>query len=297
MKKEVKIAIVAIVAIVVLYFGLNFLKGASMFADTNAYYLTFRNVAGVEENCHVYAEGIAVGEVDNIDYDYTHQNPTRILILLKKKMVVPEGTTAEIKTDLMGNTQVNLILGDYSNPSIEPGGTIPGNEDDGTMAKLKNMIPTVEGMLPKLDSIVTSLNTLLADPAIREMLHSTANATANLDASTRQLNTLMSQLNTKLPGMLDRADSLMTYGNEFAQNLAATDISGTMAQVNRTLDDVQTTMARLNSTEGTLGKLINDPALYDNLSTTMADADSLVTDLKAHPKRYVHFSVFGKKDK
>ncbi len=124
MKKEVKIALVAIVALVALFFGLNFLKGVSMFSANNEYYLAFKNIAGVAKNCPIYADGVVVGSVDNITYDYSHEKPTQIIALLRKKMVIPEGTMAEIKTDLMGNTQINLLLGKYSNPPLEPGGTI-----------------------------------------------------------------------------------------------------------------------------------------------------------------------------
>ncbi len=297
MKKEIKIAIVAIVALVALYFGLNFLKGARLFSDNNEYFLSFRNVDGVAKNCPIYAEGIAVGEVGDILYDYTHKNPTRIVASLKKKMVIPQGTMAEIHTDLMGNTQVSLVLGDYSNPPVEPGGVIEGNESDGTMEKVKEMVPAIENMLPKLDSIVSSLNTLLADPAISAMLHSTANTAANLDAATQQLDVLAAQLNSRLPDMLDRAGQLLDNSNQLAENLASIDMNGTMEQVNKTLGEVNTTITKINSPEGTLGKLVNDNALYDNLAAVMADADSLMIDLKANPKRYVHFSVFGKKDK
>ncbi len=297
MKKEIKIAIVAVVALVALYFGLNFLKGISVFSSNSEYYLTFKNVDGVAKNCPIYAEGIAVGQVGDIAYDYSHKTPTRILALVKKKMVIPEGTTAEIHTDLMGNTQVSLVLGDYSNAAIPEGGIIEGNDGDGTMAKLKEMIPVVEGMLPKLDSIVTGLNNLLSDPAVAAMLHSAAGMTANLDAASAQIASLSAEMNSALPGLTARADSLLAHGDEVARNLAAADISATMAQVNRTLDQVQTTVDRINSPRGTIGKLLNDDALYENLSATAADADSLLSDLRARPSRYVHFSLFGKKDK
>ncbi len=297
MKKEVKIAIVAVIALVVLYAGLNFLKGISLFSDNSEYYLTFRNVDGVAKNCPVYAEGIAVGQIDDIVYDYSHKNPTRLVAVLKKRMVIPEGTVAEIRTDLMGNTQVSLVLGDYANAPIEPGGIIPGDESDGMMDKVKGMIPTVEDMLPKIDSIVSNLKTLTADPALAEMLENTAAATANLNASSAQLATLIAGLNTALPTLMTHADSLLTHSDDVMQTIDAVDLAATMEQVDAALEELHNAVAALNSADGTLGKLLNDPALYDNLTTAMADADSLLTDLKAHPKRYVHFSVFGKKDK
>ncbi len=297
MKKEVKIALAAIVALVVLFFGLNFLKGISMFSDNDQYYVTFKNVSGVDKNCPIYAEGVVVGSVSDITYDYSHSKPTQLLALIKKQMVIPEGTRAEIKSDLMGNTQVNLILGDYSNASIQPGGTILGNDGEETMAKLKAMIPAMERMVPKLDSILGNLNTILSDPAILSILSNTDQLTANLTKTTDQLNTLTAQLNKDLPGMMGKADNVLENTQTLTANLAGVDVEGTMNKVNQTLDEVNSTMAKINSTDGTIGKMMNDAALYDNLSSTMADADSLMIDLKAHPKRYVHFSLFGKKDK
>lgn len=297
MKKEIKIALTAIVALVVLFFGLNFLKGVSMFSDNNQYYVTFKNISGVDRNCPIYAEGVVVGSVSDISYDYSHAKPTQLLALINKQMVIPDGTTAEIKSDLMGNTQVNLILGDYSNASIPPGGTIAGNDSEETMAKLKAMIPTMESMVPKLDSILTSLSIILSDPAILNILDNTDQLTANLTKTSQQLNTLTAQLNKGVPGLMEGASRVLDNSETLTANLSAVDVEGTMSKVNQTLDEVNATMAKINSPEGTIGKMISDPDLYDNLNSTMADADSLMIDLKNHPKRYVHFSLFGKNDK
>lgn len=297
MKKEVKIALVAIAALVILFFGMNFLKGTKLFSDNYQYTITFHDVTGVEKNCPVYADGVVVGAITDIVYDYSHRKPTQLTAMLNKMMRVPKGTTAEVKSDLMGNTQVNLLLAHDTEEVINPGETIVGNNDIGAMEKVKAMLPTVESMVPKLDSILTSLNAILADPAIRDILHNTKSVTANLETSSRQLNTLMAELNSKVPAMMDRTDRVMANTEVLASKLAAVDVDAIVQQVNRTLTDVQSTMAKINSNDGTLGKLINDTQLYDNLNTTVRSADQLVVDLKENPKRYVHFSIFGRKSK
>ena len=297
MKREVKIALVAIAALVILFFGMNFLKGTKLFSDNDEYTITFQNVAGVEKNCPIYADGVVVGAVSDIIYDYSHKNPTRLKVSISKMMRIPKGTTAEVKSDLMGNTQVNLLLAYNSSDDINPGETISGLNDEGALDRMKTLLPAVEAMVPKLDSIMTSLNMILADPAIVEILHNTKNVTANLETSTEQLNTLMAELNTKVPGMMDKTDKVLGNADQLTAKLAAVDVDATMRQVDKTLADVQTTIEKINSTDGTMGKLINDTQLYDNLNSTVRDADKLVVDLKEHPKRYVHFSVFGKKDK
>ncbi len=297
MKKEVKIALVAIAALVILFFGMNFLKGTKLFSDNNEYTITFQNVAGVEKNCPIYADGVVVGSVSDIIYDYSHKNPTRLTASISKMMRIPKGSTAEVKSDLMGNTQVNLLLAYASSDDIKPGETISGLNDEAAIDRMKSLLPAVENMVPKLDSILTSLNVILSDPAIVEILHNTKSVTANLETSTEQLNSLMAELNAKMPGMMNKADKVLGNADVMTAKLAAVDVDATMKQVNKTLSDVQTTIEKINSPDGTMGKLINDPQLYDNLNSTMDNANKLVVDLKEHPKRYVHFSVFGKKDK
>lgn len=297
MTKEIKIALVAIVGIVLLFFGLNFLKGLTMFSDDTDYYMEFTDISGLTASSAIYANGYQVGVVKNIDFDYTNQKPTRVLIGLNKALVVPQDSHASIESDMMGNVKVNITLGhDIANP-LSVGGVIKGQVASGLMSEAAKLVPTVQQMLPKLDSILVSVNTLLADPAIASTLHNAEEATANLKTSTRQLNQLMASLNGSVPGMMEHADQVLANTDQLTEKLAAIDIASTMRKVDNTIAGVQAITDNLNSGKGSLGLLLNDPALYNNLNATMASADSLLINLREHPKRYVHFSLFGKKDK
>lgn len=293
--KEIQIALVAIVGVVVLFFGLQYLKGKTLFSTDNNYYVKFSDVSGLSAASPIYANGFKVGVVEDIVFDYQHQSNIVARIGIDNQLAVPADSRAEILTDLMGNVKVELVMG--TGAAIAPGDTIFGCQHEGALGQAAGMVPQIEQMLPKLDSILASINMLLADPAIANSLHNINQITADLTKTSHDLNALTTSLNSHMPQMLENADGLLANTNQLTKSLNDLDISSTMASVNTTLKNVEQMTNQLNSKEGTLGLLMRDPSLYSNLNATMMHADSLMIDLKAHPKRYVHFSVFGKKDK
>lgn len=295
--KEVKIAVVAIVGLVVLFLGMNFLKGLDLFSSDTRYYISFKDISGLSASSPIYADGYKVGVVRSIDYDYAQSKDIVVSVDINKDMRIPKGSSAEIVSDLMGNVKINLLLANNPRERVNEGETIVGDINDGAMGQMKDLIPVVQQMLPKLDSILTSVNTLLADPSIANSLHNVETITGNLTVSSRELNTMLGNLNRSMPGLLAKADKVMDNANNVTAKLGNVDVEGTMNKVNATLDNVQAFTEQLTNNQGSLGLLMRDPNLYYNLNSTVKSADSLLIDLKAHPKRYVHFSVFGRKDK
>jgi phospholipid/cholesterol/gamma-HCH transport system substrate-binding protein len=295
--KEIKIALVAIFALVVLFFGMQFLKGLSILSSNNSYFVAFDDATGLSTSSPVYANGYRVGVVKALNYDYAPDGNIIATLELDQQMRVPAGSRAELASDLLGNIKINLVLADDPLHMLAVGDTIPGAAEVGVMSKLGGMLPAIEKMIPKLDSIMSSLNMLLADPALRNTLHNVEGMTANLDATSRELRTLSASLNSEVPGMLQKTNGVLDNTQQLTANLSTIDVANMMAKVDRTLKNVEEMTQRLNNAEGTLGLLMRDKSLYQNLTRTAADADSLMIDLKQHPKRYVHFSIFGKKDK
>lgn len=294
----------AIVGIAVLFFGLHFLKGMPVFSNDDVYYATFSNINGLSSSNPIYADGYQVGVVKDIRYDYQRSGNVVVEFQVDNGLRISKGSTAEIESDFMGNIKMNLLMANNPRERIEPGDTVRGTTNAGLMGTVQQLMPKMEQMLPKLDSILASVNALLADPAIAKSLHNVEAVSSNLVTTTNDLNSLMAQVNGKLPGLMGKADQALDKAGSTLDNttritaqIADLDIASTMAKVDQTLANVQGVTERLNSREGSVGLLLNDPGLYNNLNSTMRSADSLLIDLKAHPKRYVHFSLFGRKDK
>ena len=295
--KEIKIALVAICGLVIMFIGMNFLKGLNLFSSTSTYFISFDDISGLSSSAPIYADGYKVGAVSDIQYDYDKSGNIIIKAEIDKQLRIPQGSSAEIVSDMLGNVKVNLLLANNPRERVAIGGIINGNINNGAMGQLQDMVPTVMAILPKLDSIAASLNMLLADPALANSLHNVETVTGNLTVTTSQLNTLLTNLNRDVPGMMKKAGNVLDNTTTLTANLSKVDVAGTMAKVDATLQNVEEFTAQLNDREGSLGLLMHDPALYNNMNSTLRSADSLLIDLKAHPKRYVHFSLFGRKDK
>lgn len=294
--KEVKIALVVICGLVILFFGMNFLKGLKLFSSENIYYISFKDISGLSSSSAIYADGYKVGVVRDIIYNYDKKGDIMVEADIDEKLRIPKGSSAEIVSDMLGNVKVNLLLANNPRERVMPGGIIQGGINNGALGQVSEMIPTVNQILPKIDSIVTSLNILLANPAIANSLQNVETVTGDLTVTTRRLNNLLAGLQRSVPGLTNMADSVLYNANVAAKNINKIDFATTVAHVDETLSNVKQFTEQLNNTEGSLGLLMRDPSLYNNLNSTMRSADSLLIDLKAHPKRYVHFSIFGRKD-
>lgn len=243
----------------------------------------------------MFANGFKVGIVRDICYNYQKPGHVAVGIEMDQAMKIPQGSRAELVTEMLGTVKMNLILNHDSHEHLNENDTIPGVANEGIMgAAEKNLLPQLQNMMPKMDSILTSLNQLLSDPALKQTLHNTEQLTASLNASSRQLSKLM---DTDIPHMTRNISALTDNLKTISDNLKDVDYASTFAKIDSTLYNVHLLTAKLNRKDNSLGMLMNDASLYNNLTQTSANAATLLEDLKDHPKRYVHFSLFGKKDK
>ena len=288
--KEVRIGIAGIIALCVLVYGINYLKGINMFKPSSYFYVKFKNVNGLAKSSPVFADGVRVGIVRDIYYDYNQAEKVE----LDTELRIPKGSSAELTSELMGGVRMDILLANNPREKYAIGDTIPGKLNNGMMESVAALMPQIEQMLPKLESIMTSLNTILGDQSIPATLHSVEKMAANLEVTSGQLKVLMGRDIPQLTGKLN------TLGDNFisiSDNLKKIDYANTFNEIEQTLANVKIVTEKLNSKDNTVGLLLNDPQLYNNLNATTANAASLLEDLKEHPKRYVHFSLFGKKEK
>ena len=292
--KEVRIGIAGIIALCVLVYGINYLKGINMFKPSSYFYVKFKNVNGLAKSSPVFADGVRVGIVRDIYYDYNQAENVVVEVELDTELRIPKGSSAELTAELMGGVRMDILLANNPREKYAIGDTIPGKLNNGMMESVAALMPQIEQMLPKLDSIMTSLNTILGDQSIPATLHSVEKMAANLEVTSGQLKVLMGRDIPQLTGKLN------TLGDNFisiSDNLKKIDYANTFNEIEQTLANVKIVTEKLNSKDNTVGLLLNDPQLYNNLNATTANAASLLEDLKEHPKRYVHFSLFGKKEK
>ena len=292
--KEIKIGLAGVVALALLVIGINYFKGVNLFQSTASYYIKFTDINGLAKSSPIFADGYRVGVVSDINYDYANAGNVVVRIDVDPSLRIPKGSTAELTSDFLGAVRMSLLLANNPREKQIPGDTINGSVNAGLMDKAANMVPQLEQMLPKLDSILIALNTLLNNPTIPATLQNVESLTASLNANSRQLESLMKN---EVPQLTSKLNEI---GDNFAvisANLKEIDYATTMNKVDATLANVKSITDKLEQNDNTVGLLLNDPTLYNNLTETTANAANLLEDLQRHPKRYVHFSIFCKKDK
>ena len=294
MKREIKIGITGIVALVVLFFGMKFLKGVKLFDTNDTYYIRFKDAKALSKSSTVYADGFNIGIVSNVAYDYNHPGNVIVAISVDKNVKIPHGTIAALDEAMLGGCTLNMTMGPNPANRYMPGDTLIGNTANGLMAAAADVLPKVEVVLAHVDSLILTLNALASNPNLSQIMVNAEHVTANLNESSKQLNHL---LNKDIPQMATTFNKAGENVVTLTDNLNKLELQTTLNKVNQTMDNVQAATNKLNSPDNNLGLLLNDTALYGNLNNTVISATSLLEDLKAHPSRYVHFSVFGKKAK
>ncbi len=299
--KEFSIGLSVIIALVVLFFGIEFLKGKNIFKAANYYYATYTNVAGLSQSAPVNLNGFKVGLVREIEYEYDNLGHVKVEMSLNKELRLPKGTKAVLVTDMLGTASIELRLGP-DKTTHEIGDELIGEQSSGLMnAVTDNILPAVGDIMPKIDTLITSLNTLVNDPALRISMGHLQAAMANIEASSARLSEVMNTM----PALAGDARTVM--GNVKELTVSLNNIAGdlntvsgeikeipltaTMNNIYQTSESLKKLIGQLNSPDSSLGLLLNDPTLYRNLTGASASLDSLLIDVKKNPKRYISIKL------
>ena len=291
--RELWVGILGIAAICIVYFLINFFKGVEVFDDTDKYKIEFANIGEVTNSAPVYINGCKVGNVSGIEHDFNKSRTVYVTVSINKGLRIPEGSYAEIHNKLMGGSTINLILGNGKG-TIAPGATLKGTLDAGALGEAGEIMPQLAAIVPKVDSVLTSLNAILSNPAINNTLNNIESLTAQLNATSTQLNSLVeNDIPTATGKLIKLEDDLL----KISARIHEINFNEMVSSLEASLNNIQQITTALNNGEGTAGMLLKDDELYNKLNDVCTTAVSLLEDLKANPKRYVHFSVFGRKEK
>ena len=300
--REIKVGVLATVCIFLLFFGFNYLKGVNIFSSIHSFHGVYTNIHGLELQAPVYIRGYKVGQVDNIDYDFTRDSSFIVDISIKRNINLPEGTRMALVSDgIMGGMAIELILPATEVASKEDiaylptGATIPTASVPGLLDGLQEaVIQPLSNTLASLDTLVGQLQAQLDNNHIESILSNADIAVADLQSSSKQLKQVMSH---QVPSVITKLDTTMSDLQQVVTDVKAANIKATVARVDTALNNVNYLIADFRSPNGTVGMLLNDKGLYNHIDSAVVSVDSLLVDLKANPKRYVHFSLFGAREK
>jgi len=306
---ETKIGAMAAVAIVMLILGFNFLKGKNLFKQRNKLYAVFSNVENLSTADAVRINGLQIGNVTEIEEINPEMNGVLVTIGLTRNIEIPDDSYLIIKPNPLATTTLNIIKGKSSH-ALKSGDTLRTEMAIGIIEEVKTVLkPTMEqvsGTLKSMDSLIEVLGTVFTP----EMKNNISSTVENLNQSTANLNSLLGKNGTldrtlqnlnSISGNIknnnDTINTILSNTAAITNQIKDLKLSATLESIDQSVQQLNIVLKKINSTEGSLGALVNDKKLYNNLNNTSSNLSLLLQDVRIHPKRYVNISVFGKKDK
>lgn len=311
---EVKVGIIVTAAIAALVWGINYLKGVDIFSRTTKVYAVYDSVEGLVKSNAVILRGYRIGQVQKLEFLPDKSGRMLATIYISQKVFVSRNSVAQIiNSDFFGGKAVNIDLGSDPNP-VQEGDTLKSEVISGLSEQIGPIKDKAESLIQSLDSVANSLHLLLDEKSRKNLsksFESLAKILASFENTSNHLDYMLSSDQSKLNKMISNAESIsdnLKKNNEKISNildnfsqisdsLAKANLANTLLNTNKVMSEMASIVQKINKGEGSLGMLVNNDSLYRNLSSTAADLDTLLIDLKANPKRYVHFSMFGKSGK
>jgi len=310
-KNETKVGVLATVAIAILVLGYSFLKGNDVFTSENTYYAYYDRVDGLTVSKPVLVNGYQIGRVSGLSL--TREGTILTEFKIDKKFEIPKNTIARISsTDLLGGKAIVFELGDSQNIALT-GDTLDAGVQKNIMEQVEPIQKKAEAIFAVMDSVLTSVNNTINpefQKNINRSLASIANTLNTLEHTAIQVDGMVGLEKSKISGILSNVESIsrnlnnnnqkltqiFTNLERVSDNAARVNFEETMNKANMAVANLQSIVDSIDTGKGSLGKLVNDDKLYNNLEDASKSLDNLIIDVKENPKRYIHFSVFGRKD-
>jgi phospholipid/cholesterol/gamma-HCH transport system substrate-binding protein len=311
-KKEVKIGGIVVIAVFLFIYGLNFLKGKNIFTARTHYYVVYKNVGGLTESNPVYFNGFVVGKVNKIFFAPDMKGGIIVdFVLRENDLKIPKNSIARIFSDgLLGTKAIGLDFGNATEIA-ESGDTLLPNLENSLTAQMSEQLMPVkdkaESLIVRADSLIAVITNLFSPNVNDNLRHSIE----NVNSITLNVNGLVSEQRKRLDAITANVESIsknlkennenltiiMSNFKNISDSIAKANLTQTLNNANLAVKQTAEIMEKINSGKGSLGLLVNNDSLYRHLDMASKDLDRLLVDLKEHPKRYVHVSVFGKSDK
>lgn len=286
---EFKIGFWAIVAIIVMFYGIRYLKGINSFKEGQFYYLNCDKVDGLAVSSHVKLNGLKVGMVRSMEYDQKNKTVLVLLNLYDTDLKIPTDSRVFVQSELLGTSDVILDMGDATT-FFQPWDTIMAPAATaGLLEKADPIIEQVSALLPKIDTLISGINVLVNESKMQESLLQINTLTQHLNSTVNQLNQL---LRNDVPGIMNNLESATANLDTITAQAKEADIKQLLTSTNETIQTANSLLKQMQSQDGSVGKLLNSDEVYEQLNRTIADVDSLINDIKANPKRYIHIKVF-----
>jgi phospholipid/cholesterol/gamma-HCH transport system substrate-binding protein len=307
---ETKIGALTAVAITVLILGYSFLRGNDVFSSSNKFYAIYRSVEGLTISKPVLVNGFQIGRVSKMQLHADGR--TTVEFKVDKQYNIPDNTLAKLQsTDLLGSKAIVFELGNSTKYAGDQD-TLRADIQGSLAESLQPIQKKAEVLITKVDSALSAINKIMSpkfQANVDKSFTSIANSLQTLESTTKKIDAIVGSQTTHINGIMANADEasanlknstahltgISSNFERFSTDLANSNVKGTLDNANKAMADLQATINKINNGQGSLGLLMNDDKMYNNLNQASSNLNNLFIDIKAHPSRYVHFSVFGKK--
>ena len=315
---EIKIGIIVTIALLLLIWGINYLKGVSLLKNERTFYAVYSNVGGLNKANPINVNGLGVGQVQNVEFMKNSNGKLLVTFLISNDIAIPRNSIAKIvSADLMGSKSIELKLGDATALAVD-GDTLISDTQLSLSEEVNKQVAPIkvkaEALMSSLDSVMNVIHAIFNEKARADLSSSIEKislALSSLEHASLGIDTIVSSEKGRLENIFSNIESIskniknnndrisQALGNiaDITDTLAKARLSETIKHINDAVTQVSTIVETINQGKGSLGLLVNNDSLYNNLNASSQDLDFLIKDMKENPNRYVHFSVFGNKNK